>query len=129
MAARFWRSVLGLAVVLAGLAGVFLALEYSLPPSAAVAIGIGVLAALLVAVVCSSFALALSARNDLQARRKPRNALRALLSEIVEFPLAMLGMSFQARVKTHAQAHPLMQSQAPAAAAPALRPVLLLHGF
>lgn len=131
MAARFWRSVLGLAVVLAGLAGFCLALDYSLPPSTAVAIGIGVLAALLVAVVGSSFALGLCARTDRQARRKPRNALRALLSEIIEFPLAMLAMSFQVRVKAQAQVQPQWsaQSQAPAVAAPALRPVLLLHGF
>ncbi|HMD75681.1 MAG TPA: alpha/beta fold hydrolase [Steroidobacteraceae bacterium] len=143
MAARFWRSVLGGAVALAGLSGVFLALEFSLPPPIAVAIGIGVLAALLIAVVASSFVLAQSARNDLQARRKPRNALRALLGEIIEFPLAMLAMSFyirpkmQAQAPAHGQAHAPLQAQAqaqlqaraPGAAEPALRPVLLLHGF
>src|SRR5271165_2881105 len=129
MAARFWRSVLGGAVALAGLSGVFLALEFSLPPPIAVAIGIGVLAALLIAVVASSFVLAQSARNDLQARRKPRNALRALLGEIIEFPLAMLAMSFYIRPKMQAQAPAHGQARAPGAAEPALRPVLLLHGF
>jgi len=143
MAARFWRSVLGLAVVLAGLSAVVLALEFSLSPSTAVALGLGMLAALLIAVVASSFALSQLARNDLRARREPRDAWRALLSEIIAFPLAVLAMSFYVRPKARAQApapaQPQLQAQAqaqaqvqaraPGVAEPALRPVLLLHGF
>jgi len=141
MAARFWRSVLGLAAALAGLSGFFLALEFSLPSSTAVAIGLGVLAVLFIAFVVSSFALALSARSDRQARRKPRDALRALLNEIVEFPLAVLAMSCHVHPKTQtqpqgqaheeeqAQAQVQVQAREPGGAAPALRPVMLLHGF
>lgn len=137
MAARFWRSVLGIAVALAGLSGVLLALELSLPPSMAAVIGLGVLAVLFIAVVSSSFAVARFARNNLQSRRKPRDALRALIGEIIEFPLAVLAMSFDVRSTTQAQAKPQeqpqpqarVQARAPGAAGPALRPVLLLHGF
>jgi|SRR5271166_722417 len=121
MAARFWRSILGLALALAGFSGVFLARAFSLRSSTAVAIALGMLPALLIAVVFSSFAIAQSARNELQGRCKPRNVLRALLSEIAEFPLAVLAMSLNAR--------PQSQPQAPRVAAQAVRPVLLLHGF
>lgn len=133
MAARFWRSVLGLALALAGLSGIFLARGFHLPASSAVAIALVMPPALLIAVVFSCFAIAQFARIELRARCTPRNFLRALLSEIAEFPLAVLAMSLNGRPRSRSrsQSQPQAHSQAPApgVVAPTVRPVLLLHGF
>jgi predicted alpha/beta hydrolase family esterase len=125
MAARFWRSVLGLALVLAGLTGVFLARGLSLPSSTAVVIALGMPPALFIAVVFSSFVIAQSARYEHQQRCEPRNVLRALLSEIAEFPLAVLAMSLNARPQSQSSS----PARAPGVAPDAVRPVLLLHGI
>ena len=120
MAARFWRSILGLALALAAASGAWLsrALSWSLPAASSVVLGL--LLAMPVALVFFSFVIAQAAANDVQTRWSTREIWRALLSEIVGFTVAVLAMSAAPQPRRRALQPP---------AAHTFRPVLLLHGF
>ncbi len=125
MATRFWRCILGLALALAGLSGILLATALELPAATTAAVALGIAPMMFVAIVVSSFAISQSEREGHGAPSDLRQVLRALLSELAEFPLAVLAMSRHSRPMPP----PPPPAIAPGSAAPAHRPVLLLHGF
>ena len=121
MAARLWRRVLGLALALAAASGGLLSWARALPWWYTPVIALAVLLAMLVAVIALSFVIAQIATDPAPERRSANLLrLRALLSEVADFTLAVLAMSADAHPRRPA---PLLP------APPAARPVLLLHGI
>ena len=120
MAARFWRCIVGLELALAAASGACLsrALSWSLPAASSVAFGL--LLAIPVAFVFSSFLIAQAAANDVRARWRTRAIWQALLNEIAGFTLAVVAMSSASKPR-----RPVLRLPA----AQPYRPVLLLHGF
>jgi pimeloyl-ACP methyl ester carboxylesterase len=120
MAARFWRSLLGGELAFAGALAVALAAGLSLPPGAAVAIALA--SSLLVpgVFVAASFAIA-----ALLAPRGPArfgHTLRALLTEAIEFNLAVLAMALPQEPSSTIEVGAAVRDANPA------RPLLLIHG-
>ncbi len=122
MAARLWRRVVGLALALAAASGGLLSWTRALPWWCAPVIALAVLLAMLVAVIALSFVIAQLATDPAPERRSAGKLLRlrALLSEVADFTLAVLAMSADAHPRRTAPSLP---------APPAARPVLLLHGM
>jgi predicted alpha/beta hydrolase family esterase len=119
VAARLWRSILALAVVVALASGAWARRDLSLPLASAGAVGLGVLLALPVVFVALSFLRARAVSEAVPAPSFGRHLLHALLSEIAEFTCSIVAMSAAAPAPD------------PAAlpAGCAARPVLLLHGI
>jgi pimeloyl-ACP methyl ester carboxylesterase len=118
MAARVWRWILGLAVLLAAGLGSVIWRAFSLSPATALAVALGTLLALPAAAVAVSFVVAQSVADDVPSPRSPHHVVRALLCEIAEFARAVFAMSGLARAPA-----PMQRVPHPA------RPVLLLHGL
>jgi pimeloyl-ACP methyl ester carboxylesterase len=117
MAARFWRWVLSVVVLLAATVAGALALTFSLAAWTALWIAVAILLAMPVLFAAASLAAAGAWSPPGRSWSAAGGAVRAVLSEAVHFGLAILRMCTD----------PRQRPPAPAADPP--RPVLLIHGI
>lgn len=119
MAARFWREVLGGALLLAATVTGILALSLPLALSPALCIALAILLALPLLFVAASFLAARVGDTRDGGALSAGCALRAVLGETLEFSRAVLRMSTDPPQRR--------DTAAPPAEHPA-RPVMLIHG-
>ncbi|HYL02673.1 MAG TPA: alpha/beta fold hydrolase [Steroidobacteraceae bacterium] len=121
MAARLWRSVLGGELAFAVALAAILAAALSLPAGAALATALALSIFVPGALVAASFVLAACAAPGRGASLG--YAARALLTEAVEFNLAVLAMAFRRDPLPPAVDLPAAPVGSP------VRPLLLIHGI
>ncbi len=121
MAARFWRWILGAALLFAASSAATLGVTLSLPPAAALAIALVNLLALPLVFVVVSFAFARACEEQPYRFSNVRLAVHAVVTEVAHFSTAILNMSRNPRECSW--------PTRPALIARPARPVLLVHGI
>ncbi len=121
MAARFWRWILGVTVLLAIAGATVLSVSLSLTPAATLAIAVGGAVALPLMFTAVSFALARACETPQYSLTNLGLAAKTVCSETVHFTRAIIAMSWNARERAY--------PPQPAARLQPDRPVLLVHGI